>query len=142
MPSHDFAPQMHAYADAWLAAPLFSPGSRVRLVDELGGAAATIKDAYRVTGLFQIELSGGKNVVVSAHALQPVTPTWQPGDVAVIHYGPHRTPYTYVRGREAWLVEKDRPQKSDSFMNAQLAAGRLKPVLQAGGEPFDPARLA
>ncbi|MFD6638339.1 hypothetical protein ACFWDN_21260 [Micromonospora chalcea] len=69
------------------------------------------------------------------------SPTWRPGDVVVVYYGPQRNPYTYVRGRENWLVEQGREPKTDEFMTAQLDAGRAKPVLQAGGEPFDGGRL-
>ncbi|RLK22652.1 hypothetical protein DER29_0490 [Micromonospora sp. M71_S20] len=69
------------------------------------------------------------------------SPTWRPGDVVVVFYGPHRTPYTYVRGRETWPTDEGRQPKTDEFMTAQLDAGRLKPVLQSGGEPFDGGRL-
>lgn len=68
-------------------------------------------------------------------------PTWKPGDVVVVFYGPHRAPYTYVRGNAGWLVEKGREPKTDEWMTAELDAGRLKPVLQSGGEPFDGGRL-
>ncbi|MFI7069539.1 hypothetical protein [Micromonospora sediminicola] len=69
------------------------------------------------------------------------SPAWKPGDVVVVFYGPARSPYTYVRGKSDWLVEKGREPKTDDFMTAQLDAGRLKAVLQAGGEAFDRSRL-
>lgn len=143
---------VYTFRDESLAAALrarspeprrFRNGQKIRLIDELGGGLAEIVDAYSSPlGVWQVRLPTGNNIVLSERGFRPFTPTWKPGDVVVIEYGPHRVTYTYVRGREAWLVEDGRPQKPDAFMNAQYAAGRLRPVLQSGGEPFDSARLA
>ncbi|WP_329105542.1 hypothetical protein OG792_32900 [Micromonospora sp. NBC_01699] len=97
-------------------------------------APATREDAIRRAELI-LRTAGVKADIVPRH------PAWKAGDVVVVYYGPQRTPYTYVRGRETWPADGDRPAKADGFMNEQYDRDRLKPVLQAGGVPFERTRL-
>lgn len=69
----------------------------------------------------------------------PAAPVWRAGDVVVVRYEGNPTPYTYVRGSRNWPGE--RSPKTDAQMDALFAERAATPVLQAGGEPFDPARL-
>ncbi|OZV74758.1 hypothetical protein CA850_29720 [Micromonospora echinospora] len=125
--------------------PPFRMGERARLRDDLGGGVVQIIDHYYRTDLFQVRPESGKpDFVVSAHALTRLAPTWRPGDVVVVEFprrGAEPATYTYVRGRESWPTDADRPAKTDEWMTAQYLAGRAKPVLQSGGKPFDGGRL-
>lgn len=122
------------------------PNDRARLRDDLGGGVVKIVDTYHSLDLFQVRPESGKpDFVVSSHALTRFAPTWRPGDVVVVTFGPIRpTPagtYTYVRGRESWPTDAQRPPKTDEWMTRLYLEGRVRPVLQAGGEPFEGGRL-
>lgn len=65
---------------------------------------------------------------------------WRPGDVVVVRYGPGSQGYTFVRGALDWPGDKG-PAKTDDEISSRYAEGLVRPVLQQGGEPFDPARL-
>lgn len=68
-------------------------------------------------------------------------PIWRPGDVVVVRYrGDDGPAYTYVRGAADW--PGDRRPKTDAEISALYDTGKVQPVLQAGGVPFDRGRLA
>lgn len=69
----------------------------------------------------------------------PTAPAWRAGDVVVVRYVSSPIAYTYVRGARGWPGE--RAPKTDADMDQLFAEGRVTPVLQAGGEPFDEGRL-
>lgn len=127
----------------------FHGGQRAKLAPELGGAAVNVvmrtDNHHGGRRLYLIESadSPGPLVSVSENALRPLDIEWRPGDVVVVTYGPGRgfAPYTYVRGVETWPVDKGRTPKTDEWMNQMYAQGKVTPKLQAGGAPFDPARL-
>ena len=127
---------------AWIrSVPTFRVGERIRLLDELGGSAVTIKGLYAAPDMWQVELPSGKNICVSSHALRR-SMAWKPGDVVIVRYsGPSSLPYTYVRGALGWPGE-NRAAKTDAQITDLYFSGKAKPVLQAGGEPFASARLA
>ncbi|MEV0267732.1 hypothetical protein AB0H43_03070 [Hamadaea sp. NPDC050747] len=112
----------------------------MKLIPALGGGTATLKapfiDAY---GLWQVTLSDGAEVILSNHGMRPFAPEWRPGDVVVVRYHPSSRPYTYVRAEDNWPTS--RVPKTDAQVDALYAAGKVTPVLQAGGEPFDSRRL-
>lgn len=122
-----------------VSAPRFKRGQRVKLRAELGGKFAEVVDGYGV-GLWQVRV-GAYNFVVSDHALEKHAPMWLPGDVVVVRFESNPVDsFTYVRGAVDWPGDR-RPAKSDAFMDRLYLMGRLEPVLQAGGVPFDGGRL-
>lgn len=89
-----------------------------------------IREAERL-----LRVTGAKAKVVR------LIPAWRPGDVIVIrHTGSSAPGYTYVRGATHWLTST-RPM-TDETVNRLFNAGKVTPVLQSGGEPFDLARVA
>ncbi|TDC35723.1 hypothetical protein [Micromonospora sp. KC213] len=133
-------------ADAPEVPGRFKKDDRARLRDDLGGGVVKIVDTYHSADLFQVRPESGKpDFVVSSHALTKFAPTWRPGDVIVVTFGhgPRPNPagtYTYVRGRESWPTDAQRPPKTDEWVTRMYLEGRVRPVLQAGGEPFDGGR--
>ena len=59
----------------------------------------------------------------AAEKLAPATPTWRPGDVVVVRYGPLSTPYTYVRGELDWPGDR-RPAKTDKQISSSGSTAR------------------
>lgn len=127
------------YTVARSATPEFANGQRVRLIDALGGGHATVIDTYR-TGIYQVRLGNGVEVAVDNHALRRAAPIWKPGDVIVVRFAASLPSYTYVRGARNWPGD-NRPAKTDHDVDMWYAGGKVTPVLQAGGEPFDKGRL-
>lgn len=68
-----------------------------------------------------------------------LAPEWKPGDVVIVRFEPGGQRYTYVRGRSSWPGEH--VSKSDEQIDALYLDGKVQPVLQSGGEPFDEGRL-
>lgn len=116
----------------------FRPRQKVKLPAELGGATGEVVGSYG-PALWEIKV-GAYVLVVSEDVLEVAAPQWRPGDVVIVRWhGPTSPPYTYVRGKFRWPGEQR--DRTDAQIDELYLAGKAKPVLQSGGEPFDEGRL-
>lgn len=68
------------------------------------------------------------------------TPKWRAGDVIVYTFPSSAAEYTYVRGSSSWPGQAR--SLTDAEVDGAYLEGRVRPVLQGGGKPFDVARLS
>lgn len=119
----------------------FQPNEKVRTISSLGGAQVTVRGVYDLSlDLWTIRTQDGRELVVSGPSLERRTPTWRAGDVIVVRHHGVGPKYTYVRGSSSkWLTEHG--GHTDDTINSWYRAGWATPLLQDGGQVFDPARL-
>ncbi|MFG3710116.1 hypothetical protein [Micromonospora sp. NPDC047730] len=130
-----------SFGTARAVTPRFRPGQKVKLPAELGGKVGEIVAhhgaPYALAWLVKVD---GVHLIIDEPHLTKAAPQWRPGDVVIVRWhGATSTPYTYVRGMYSWPGE--RSPKTDAQIDELYLAGKAKPVLQSGGEPFDEGRL-
>ena len=113
-----------------------TPGARYRLTFE---GTVLPNGGFRPDGggHYLSRMHTGAATIVER--LADPAPIWWPGDVVLVKYHPLGDSYTYVRGVRGWPGE--RVAKTDEQLTALWREGKVKPLLQEGGKPFDMTRL-
>lgn len=126
--------------DLWNSAPRLSPG-RYRVTLE-GEIKAEHPDLLYIDGGGSLHPSAVRSLAARFEKLRGPAPEWRPGDVITIRFanGSQAPEYTYVRGAREWPGE--RRNLTDAEVGRRWNQGKVRPVLQAGGQPFDEERLS
>lgn len=107
-------------------------GDRITVVLTVQGGKLRTRNGGVVAYLGTPEARFLKN---GGHAVRPApSVVFLPGDVVVVEFAPHTTPYTYVRGTHGFLAERATPP-GDEEMAEHFLAGRAR-LIARNGVPF------